>query len=465
LRLKPLAYLAASLTYRDMRVRLTAWGLRHPETHVSSGAVGVSGQDVVQADASIAGRRVMLLGKLASMPRRDAEQLVRVHGGVVVESIDDLPNVVVASDDATDIRRLASVDAAVAESLKSYLAAGDAELIGESALWARLGLVDSGGGVERLYTAAMLAELVRAPVTAIRQWHRRGAIVAKREIRRLSYFDFEEVPVARKLAQLLAAGCSAAAINRKLGSLQRLLPNTARPLADPAVVVEGRRLVIRRDDGLAEPSGQLLIEFDGAQPQTDKGEQHEGPAVISMVGAEALHRRSGRTAHPHVSEDLRALAAELEGAGQPEQAIDAYRAVLFAGEVTADDHFALAELLYQSGDLSAARERYYVAIELDEDFVEARSNLGCVLGELGESGLAEAAFRGALEYHPDYADAHYHLARLLDRANRAAEAASHWRLFLNLAPASPWADEARERLEGAERDKETRRQGDRESAM
>jgi tetratricopeptide (TPR) repeat protein len=106
----------------------------------------------------------------------------------------------------------------------------------------------------------------------------------------------------------------------------------------------------------------------------------------------------------------------------------------------------LAELLYQTGDLSAARERYYVAIELDEDFVEARSNLGCVLDELGEAALAQAAFRGALEYHPDYADAHYHLAKLLDRVDRAAEASRHWQLFMNLAPASPWADEARERI-------------------
>jgi tetratricopeptide (TPR) repeat protein len=263
-------------------------------------------------------------------------------------------------------------------------------------------------------------------------------------VRRLAYFDFEEVPVARKLSQLLEAGCGLAAVNRKLESLARLLPHIERPLADPAVVVEGRRLIVRREDGLAEPSGQLLIEFDEAKPlPTDDAEQN-APTIISLGGAEALHTRSTR--HPYVADDLRALAAELEGTEQPERAAEAYRAVLFSGDSTADDHFALAELLYQSGDLSAARERYYVAIELDENFVEARSNLGCVLAELAELGLAEAAFCGALEYHPDYADAHYHLARLLDRTNRAAEAACHWKLFINLAPASPWADEARERI-------------------
>jgi tetratricopeptide (TPR) repeat protein len=106
----------------------------------------------------------------------------------------------------------------------------------------------------------------------------------------------------------------------------------------------------------------------------------------------------------------------------------------------------LAELLYQVHDLSAARERYYTAIELDEDYVEARANLGCVLAELGDTDMAIAAFEGALLYHDDYADVHYHLGRILDEAGRAEEAESHWRSFLRLSPTSPWAEEARDRL-------------------
>jgi tetratricopeptide (TPR) repeat protein len=217
-------------------------------------------------------------------------------------------------------------------------------------------------------------------------------------------------------------------------------------LTDPAIVVEGRRLVIRRGEGLAEPTGQLLIDFDVAKSvATDDA----GPVAIPFVAQDALrHSSANRGTHPQAAEDLRALAAELEGNGQLQQATEVYRAILFSGESTAEDHFALAELLYLGNDLSAARERYYMAIELDEDFVEARSNLGCVLAEQGEIALAEAAFRGALEYHSDYADAHYHLARLLDRVQRSAEASRHWQLFMNLAPASPWADEARERLVG-----------------
>jgi tetratricopeptide (TPR) repeat protein len=295
----------------------------------------------------------------------------------------------------------------------------------------------------------MLAELLGVPISAIRHWHRREVLRATREVRRLPYFDFAEVRVARKLAQLMDAGCSLAIVNRQLAELARLLPDVPRPLADANVVVEGRRMFIRRGTSLTEPTGQLLIDFDSAK-SGDVGEADDaGPVSIPLVAADALRTKSSsppRGGHPFVAEDLRALADALEAKGRDDQAIEVYRAILISGESKADDHFALAELLYRGGDLAAARERYYMAIELDEDFVEARSNLGCVLAEQGDLTLAEAAFRGALEFHPDYADAHYHLARLLDRANRPAEAARHWQLFMNLAPASPWADEARDRI-------------------
>lgn len=385
----------------------------------------------------------MLVGKLTSMPHRDVEQILHEHGAVPVVSGNDEVDLIVTSDDLPDVKDHQSFD----ETLRARIVSGEIEVIGESELWARLGLVESGQGVERLYTPAMLAELVRVPVAAVRQWHRSGVLVSKRNVQRLHYFDFEEVSVARKLAQLLAAGCRLPTVNRQLERLGRMLPGVARPLAEPDVVVEGQRLYVRRGDQLADARGQLLIDFEGAQ-RLGTEEEHDAPATISILRANGLHKPTivAPTSPPYVTEDLRALAAELDGGGHPEQAIEAFRAVLFSGEATADDHFALAELLYQAGDLAAARERYYMAVELDEDFVEARSNLGCVLAELGELGLAEAAFHGALEYHPGYADAHYHLARLLDRGNRKCEAACHWRMFINLAPASPWADEARERV-------------------
>ena len=132
------------------------------------------------------------------------------------------------------------------------------------------------------------------------------------------------------------------------------------------------------------------------------------------------------------------LAGQLEDEGQLEPAAEMYRAAMAAGGPTPKICFLLAELLYQMHDLPAARERYYMAVELDEDYVEARANLGCVLAELGEQELAIAAFEGALAYHDDYPDVHYHLARIAGRSRTSrARPLQHWEAFLRWPPGAP----------------------------
>jgi tetratricopeptide (TPR) repeat protein len=270
----------------------------------------------------------------------------------------------------------------------------------------------------------MLADLLGVPLAMIRRWRRRGLIVPACEVQRLPYFDFREVTAARRLAELLAAGVSPRAIEKKLDVLARYLPDVARPLAELSVVVEGTQILLRQGDELLEPGGQLRLDFD-----TGEG----GPAPTRCV--------------PSTGEQMSRLAAELEEDGQLAAAAEMYRAAMAAAGPRADLCFQLAELLYRLGDLTAARERYYMAIELDEEYVEARANLGCVLAETGQHELAVAAFEGALRYHPRYADAHYHLARTLDELNSRQQAEDHWRAFLSAAPESPWADAARARLE------------------
>jgi tetratricopeptide (TPR) repeat protein len=402
-----------------------------------------------QRERLLQGRRVALVGKLASMSRRDAEQLIRSHGGILVATVDSDTALAVVSDDTSDLAKLSADFGRFDGEIRSAGQASRIEVVRESDFWARLGLVDAGEGVARLYTPAMLAELLRVPVAGVRQWHRKGHLRATREVRRLPYFDFEEVCIARKLAELLAAGCSLALIDRKLAELARLYPEVPRPLADVALVVEGRSLYVRRGESLTEPSGQLLLDFDVLDESADSLADSIPDTVSISSTADEVGPPSHSTSPAGLSAyDLRSLAADLEERGERSQAIETYRTVLMSGGFAAEDHFFLAELLYRAGDLQAARERYYAAIELDEDYVEARANLGCVLAELGEASLAEASFRGALVYHPDYADAHFHLARLLDRLERRHEAAQHWGRFLELAPASPWANEAHDRVAG-----------------
>lgn len=392
-----------------------------------------------QTPQKLEGSRVVFVGKLASMSRREAGALVRRHGAVVVQQPDPSVHLVVVGEKELPLPEAEELDRLFDEPTGQAAEQGALEVITETQLWQRLGLVDSGQDIHRLYTPAMLAELLGVPVAVIRRWHRRGLIQPVREVRKLPYFDFQEVATARRLAELLAAGMSPAAIEKKLEALARYLPGVKRPLAQLSVIIEGKEILLRQGDGLIEPGGQLRFDFQAAETKEAAAGQ---PSGLSLA-------ERGEVADRAVSTDqMCRMAAELEETDQLEAAAEMYRAVMAASGPSAEICFQLAELLYRLGDLNAARERYYMAVELDEDYVEARHNLGCVLADTGQRDLAVAAFRGALAYHTDYADAHYHLAGTLDEMGRAEEAVTHWQAFLDLAPDSPWADQAHNRLAG-----------------
>jgi tetratricopeptide (TPR) repeat protein len=306
----------------------------------------------------------------------------------------------------------------------------------------------SAGG---LYSAAMMAEVLGVPPAAVRHWIRVGLLqVADRE-GRLERLDFGQLVLGRRLARLLASGLSLREIDAKLASLASG-GGRAAAAAIERVVVDGRRLSIARDGLFLAAGGQMQFAFytDSLGPppvELPRGER----AVVKFDGggpASAAASDSPASLPPggDVVAEILDLADDLEAAGEYLEAAEALRAVLQAEGPTADVMFTLAELLYRAGDLTAARERYYATLEIAPDHLQARVSLGCVLGELGELELALAALEGTLRQEPDYADAHWHLAGILAEMGRAAEGRRHLRRFLTLAPESPWAGLARERL-------------------
>lgn len=398
--------------------------------------------DEPSAAGVLAGKTIAFAGKLASMSRRDAAQLARQHGASVAERPGPEVQVVVVGEEGLPLGAEGGPDDWFDEPLRQAAEGGRLEVLSETQFWQRLGLVEHEADIHRLYTPAILARLLDVPLAVIRRWHRRGLIVPVREVRKLPYFDFQEVATARRLAELLAAGVSPRAIEKKLAGLARYLADVERPLAQLSVIVRGKEILLRQGDGLIEPGGQLRFDFEA--PRADQETQDAEAGLTRAFVSMAQHRPADQP--PATPEELCRAAAEMEEEGSLEAAAELYRAAMAAAGPSAEVCFQLAELLYRLGDLGAARERYYTAVELDEDYVEARANLGCVLAETDRRDLAVAAFEGALRYHPDYADVHYHLARVLDELDRSWEALEHWRAFSELAPDSPWADEARQRL-------------------
>lgn len=384
---------------------------------------------------------VAFCGKLGGVSKREAKRLVKNCGGNPVDiDFHDVDLVVLGADELPFTPEKELLD----DRLRSRLRSGTLEVISETQLWERLGFVDGDEDIQRLYTPAMVAELLKVPVSCIRKWHRKGLIQPLKEVHRLPYFDFQEVNTARRLAEMVEGGASPSRIKRNLEQLADFLPDIDRPLAQLSVIIEGKNVLLRRDDGVVEPNGQIRLDFDHAE--LEEQQEAEGDEDVRLLFP-TLDSLPEEVDYSNWSfEDLVELACNLEDEGNIADAIEVYRTVLISFGPKAEINFQLAELLYRQGEIEAARERYYSAIELDEEFVEARANLGCVLSELGQDELAVAAFQGALEFHTRFPDVHFHLARTLDRLKRSDEAENHWREFLKMSPESSWAAEARERL-------------------
>lgn len=145
-------------------------------------------------------------------------------------------------------------------------------------------------------------------------------------------------------------------------------------------------------------------------------------------------------------------AWNLEREGYWEEAARLYRGALLAGGLDAGVCFRLGKLLYLLGDFSAARERFYATLELDEDFVDARFELAKTLVSLGELDDAVAAFEGALAERPDDPNVRFELGKLYLRLGRREAAVDELRQAAATLDDEKIADDVRRLLFSLARD-------------
>jgi len=385
----------------------------------------------------LAGERLAFTGTLASMTHKDAHARVVEAGGIATEHVSRQTTMLVIGEEGWPLEEdgKPSVKLQHAERLRAE--GLEIRLVSESDWLGFVGLDGRRGELHRRCTPAMLSQMLDVSVHKIRRWERMGLIKAVSHVCRLPFFDFQEVASARRLAELVEAGVPVKEIQTSLARLETIVGVGARPLAQLDVLASDHHLLYRDDRGrLKTAGGQRLFDFAGPPPP-----KPADPQTLAFK-TEAAPDRSRWTAHDWFDEGRR-LADE----GDLTPAVEALRMSLMEDADAPEVQFHLAEALYRQGNVQGALERFHVAAELDHNYIEAWTQIGCIYAELRQLSSAIDAFDIALDVHPDYPDAHLHKAETLHQAGRTPEAALHWRKYLEFDQTGPWAEAARRRLE------------------
>jgi tetratricopeptide (TPR) repeat protein len=368
--------------------------------------------------------RVAFTGGLASMTRSEGIKLVRAHGGQFTVLVNRRTTMLVVGQDGWPLQADGRLTNKLRKARVLQQAGCKIRITSENDWLAHLDAQSSGQAIHRLYTLTQLSALLKVPGNQLRRWMAAGLIEATDSTDGVSRFDYSQAVSARGLCRLFRAGVRPARLVRSIRQLASWLPDLERPLHQLAVLERDGKLLVRLDDGLAEPGGQRCFDFSAAA---------EEPRVTPLE-------------RPVTAEEWFERACRHEDAGQNEEAVHAYRQALVEGGPSASVSFNLANVLNNLGQRDQAIERYYQCVEIEGDFAEAWNNLGVVLSKLNRLEEARAAFERAIASHPGYADAHYNLADLLDGLGQTEAAERHWRAYLRQDQQTAWAGYARQRL-------------------
>jgi tetratricopeptide (TPR) repeat protein len=393
------------------------------------------------ADAKpLAGHKIAFTGRLASLTRKQAVDLVRAHGGEWQPRVTQSTSMLVVGQDGWPLGRDGSLTSKLQKArrlqrMRSITICSEADLL------ARVGLESPSQGLQR-WSTAQLSEALQVPGERIRNWVRCGLVQPVETVSGVHYFDFQQARWAKSLCTFAQSGVSPARLRRSLEQLKAWMPEVDQSLAQLAVLEKDGRLLVRLAEGqLAEPTGQGLFDFA------------DEPCGGTFPTCPIPGRLETCPTGLPTAEEWLQLGCEHEEAGRLPDAEQAYRQALLLGGPNAETCFNLANVLYALGRKEQAAERFRQVVEIDSGFVEAWNNLGTVLSDLGQQEEATQTFLRSLELDPLYADAHYNLADTLDQLGREEEALPHWQAYVRCDPASRWGKYARQRLDFAHRSK------------
>lgn len=411
----------------------------------------------LESSPCLQGEKVAFTGILASMTHRQAYDLVEGNGGASAVHVSGQVTMLVVGEEGWPLDEEGKASVKVELAVDLINSGVPLQILKESEWLRLLGLEHRERDVHRLFTPAMLQQKLDIPVGVVRRWERLGLIEPVQRVYRLPYFDFQEVAAVRRLQEMLKSGIPRDRIEQSLSGLRQLLPSVDRPLAQLEILARDSRVVFRDGNGLVEArTGQRVLDFDpepmdllanSSDSDSEESAQSgvsEAPGTIPIPTFGVV---SETTPANWNAEEWFDHGCGLLGDDETAEAVEAFRMALMLCPDDAEIHFYLASALYRRGNVGGAMERYHVAVELDHEYIEAWTQLGCLRYETGDSQAAIEAFDIALTCHADYPDAVYHKATVLSDLSRNDEAVVLWKQYLDFDQDGPWAAAVMERLE------------------
>ena len=276
------------------------------------------------------------------------------------------------------------------------------------------------------YSRADLLRILRLTARQLASWEKAGLVAAAEEY---SFFDLLQI---KKVRDLCARKVRPAVIRQSLEAMQKQVAGMENPLLEAGALTTGHRVAFRHQGHLLEPiAGQFMFDFlpDGRVAST--------PAPLEIP--------EGELTDP-AELFARAVAME-EDPNQHAQAIATYLQLLRADPQHAAANINIGTLYYNRQDFALAEKHYRRAIEIDSRYALAYFDLGNVLDETGRVTEAIQTYKTAIQLAPTYADAHYNLALAYEKTRQPRKALTHWRAYLRLDTAGPWAVHARNQVQ------------------
>jgi len=290
---------------------------------------------------------------------------------------------------------------------------------------------DNKQPLKREYTIQEVARVFSIQPSRLRYWAQTGFIGPSIRKGSRNRYVFKDLITIKTALSLLDAGIPMQQVRKNLQALKTALPGQEPPISTLRITSDGNNVVAVADELIFEPnSGQLVMDFAIGSLSAQVNN------VLSLSKIDVSDQKLS-------AYQLFLKGCTFDDENELGKAEDYYRKALSLAPTLASARTNLGNILHRQGKLKEAQEEYELALETEPSQTEARFNLSNVFDDLNETELAIAEMRRICTENPDFAPAHFNLGLILKRLGGLKQARNHFKKYLELAPDSQWANEAK----------------------